>query len=441
MHLPVEQLPARLAERLGAIHREVGIAQDRVGAFVSRSARGNADAGAGIDLLSVDRERLAQRILHAVGHAHRVARIMDVRQEDGELVAAKPCQRAAIRCGRIRPGDHVLAPQRAREPPRDLGDEAIARKMSQAVVDDLETVEVDEQHRELRIGLAPRVGDRLVEPLQKQRAVGQAGQRVVRRVMDQAIFGALALDGAAEMEADLRHQREQRSIRLQRAFGKELEDRDHFFADLHGKGAGRAEEAFAGFESPEEIFAIRHAGQPFRLAGGEGLAGQPFARGEFAPLRGFTKRAGCAIARVPQRHRSQARLAIPRHHFVGVSERPGQEIADPRQGVLEHVAYRLRQVRGDGDVLQQQQFLFARIEPAQAAFGHRLGFAPGSAFAFQPALDACEFVRVAAFDGLGHAEFQVSGPSCASGSADHRGACTPDVRPRRAGGSNPRRPQ
>ena len=53
-------------------------------------------------------------------------------------------------------GDHVAGPQRAAEPLRDGGDELVAERVPEAVVHDLEVVEVDEQHRDRRGRRGPR---------------------------------------------------------------------------------------------------------------------------------------------------------------------------------------------------------------------------------------------------------------------------------------------
>ena len=95
-----------------------------------------------------------------------------------ELVAGKARQRVAGR-------------QIARQAPRDRQKNRIAEGKPDRLVDLLEAVDVDHQHGGRR-GAGPTRGDqRRVEPVEKQFAIGQAGQIVVHRVMQHALFGGL----------------------------------------------------------------------------------------------------------------------------------------------------------------------------------------------------------------------------------------------------------
>ena len=59
--------------------------------------------------------------------------------------------------------------------------------MAEAVVDVLEAIEVDEQHRELIAPVADPAGQRAIQPLAEERAVGQLGQVVVNGVVDEPL--------------------------------------------------------------------------------------------------------------------------------------------------------------------------------------------------------------------------------------------------------------
>ena len=64
----------------------------------------------------------------------------------------------------------------------------VADRVSERVVDVLEAVEIEEQHRKL--AAAPmRAGDRLSDAVGEQRAVRQSGQRVVVRHVDDPLVG------------------------------------------------------------------------------------------------------------------------------------------------------------------------------------------------------------------------------------------------------------
>ena len=93
------------------------------------------------------------------GHVRRRPR-SSLDQHD-ELVAAEPRHRVAVA-------------QALAQPLRHLPAAAVAGVVAQRVVDDLEAVEVDEQHRE-RARVALRLRERLVQALVEGAAVGQAG--------------------------------------------------------------------------------------------------------------------------------------------------------------------------------------------------------------------------------------------------------------------------
>ncbi len=89
--------------------------------------------------------------------------------------------RANGRRPRAGPADRL--PRRAPEPRRRLLDHLVAHGMTQRVVDGLEVVEVDIEHRRLFAALERRLG--LGHLLEKFDAVGQIGQRIVpRQVLD-----------------------------------------------------------------------------------------------------------------------------------------------------------------------------------------------------------------------------------------------------------------
>ncbi len=105
----------------------------------------------------------------AITVASRASR--DVVEQERELVAAQARHR-------------VVGPQRRFQPTGDGHQQLVAGRVAEAVVDDLEAVEVEEQHRRADGGVvALRAPDRLVEAVDEQDAVRQAGEVVVQRVV------------------------------------------------------------------------------------------------------------------------------------------------------------------------------------------------------------------------------------------------------------------
>ena len=75
-----------------------------------------------------------------------------------------------------------LGPERAAQPLGDGDEQLVAGGVAGAVVDGLEVVEVHEEDGD-RAAAAVGAGQRVVEPVGEQRAVGQAGERVVEGVV------------------------------------------------------------------------------------------------------------------------------------------------------------------------------------------------------------------------------------------------------------------
>jgi len=144
--------------------------------------REERDAGAGLDLQAdpLQLEALVERLAQALGHLARVARPAGGGQQHRELVAAEA-------------GHGVARAQVAAQPGADEVLQQVAVVVAQRVVDVLEAVEVEQQHRDLA-PVALRMRDRLVGAVVEEQPVGQVGDRVVQRL-------ALVLDGLDEQPA------------------------------------------------------------------------------------------------------------------------------------------------------------------------------------------------------------------------------------------------
>ena len=135
VHRGVEHLVARLPQGLGAVHGGVGVAQELIGSdVVTRLVESQSDARPHGHLATVEVERLRERIQHTL---RRCFYLMDgghILEQDPELVAAEA-------------GDGVTGTQAAAQPVADGLQDGIARRVAQPVVDELEAVQVEEQHR------------------------------------------------------------------------------------------------------------------------------------------------------------------------------------------------------------------------------------------------------------------------------------------------------
>ena len=108
--------------------------------------------------------------------------------EDDELVTAEP-------------GDRVAFAQGGEQAGRDRLQELVARFVAERVVDLLEAVEVEEQHGGLGAGAAG-AGLHLLDAVEDERAVRQAGERVVQRLVADAFEQAGVADRDRRLARD-----------------------------------------------------------------------------------------------------------------------------------------------------------------------------------------------------------------------------------------------
>ena len=88
-HIGVVHGPPRLARRLGPVHRDVGVAQERRGGGVGATG-GDADAGRDRYRLRLEHDRGRERLEHALGDRFRLVEwVRALLDEDRELVAGR----------------------------------------------------------------------------------------------------------------------------------------------------------------------------------------------------------------------------------------------------------------------------------------------------------------------------------------------------------------
>ena len=161
------ELVAVSSALLGVVHGGIGGLDQGIGlALVERIER-NADRGGDVKLAFVHLERLAQHVQHLLRHHDRLIGMGQVLENDRELVTAQAC--------------HGIDLARATtEASGDVLEQAVAQRVSEAVVDGLESVQVEEQQCH-QVFLPVGAVDGLLQAVAEQRAVGQVGQRVVKR--------------------------------------------------------------------------------------------------------------------------------------------------------------------------------------------------------------------------------------------------------------------
>ncbi|OIQ87331.1 hypothetical protein GALL_308210 [mine drainage metagenome] len=176
--------PARAVDLvpLGGVHRDVGLAQQRVGVVGVERVQRDASAHADAQRPRRDRvEALVDRVVHPgqqrVEFVGRAA-LLEVGDDDDEFVAAQPGQ------------EIDFAHQRA-QPCGKFAQQPVADRVAVAVVDRLEVVEVEHAQRDH--GVEPRGTRQLLVQAPGQRvAVGQLGQVVVVGAVHDLLLAGLA---------------------------------------------------------------------------------------------------------------------------------------------------------------------------------------------------------------------------------------------------------
>ena len=184
----VEELAAD-APLLCAIHRRVGLSDQDVGIRVLLSRDHDADARGHERVVPFELHRTLDAPDDPFGDPNCLLLVGDVLAKDDELVASVPRRR-------------VARAQCVIEPLRDLDQDLVAGFVAQAVIDELETIQVDEEDCESG-AVSSRPGERMRQPVIEERAVRQAGQGVVQSLVGDLKLGLLALDRIADRAAEL----------------------------------------------------------------------------------------------------------------------------------------------------------------------------------------------------------------------------------------------
>ena len=130
-------------------------------------------------LPTFDLEGPAELLNETVGHELSFLWGRQVLQENRELIAAQPSR-------------GVAGPQSAPQTPRDRLQQLVTVVMTKAVIDDLESIKIDEEHAG-RLVPPRRARKRLLQAIHEQRTIRQVGEWIVEGPIDQSILSQLAL--------------------------------------------------------------------------------------------------------------------------------------------------------------------------------------------------------------------------------------------------------
>jgi hypothetical protein len=170
---------------LGAVHRDVGEVQQLLGIVAPRLGQRHADARGERDHAGAGGHGLAERGTDPARHLERVALAMDVLAEHDELVATESRHGVAGAQGGVDAGG-------------DRAQHLVARVVAVGVVDALEAVEVDEEHRDGPVA-TPRAQQRVAQALEEDRAVGEAREGIVGGEVERLLVVAGGLQGGLRL--------------------------------------------------------------------------------------------------------------------------------------------------------------------------------------------------------------------------------------------------
>ena len=158
LHAGLEQDVMCPPARLGAVHGDIGVAQESIRPFVAGAAERDADARGGDEIPAVDPERAPELLLDAFGRRQRLVLRGDPEQHH-ELVAAQARDGVFLA--------HAGQQARGRFP-----QQLVAGLVPEAVIDELEVVEVEVQEPDLALATGG-AHQRLLEPVAKQSPIRQ----------------------------------------------------------------------------------------------------------------------------------------------------------------------------------------------------------------------------------------------------------------------------
>ncbi len=173
-HIRIENLVTSLAQGFGPIHGRICIPQHVIRVLVGGVAEGNPDARRSENFFPAEYERRCQYLHEPVRSQPRVARIFKIIEQDREFVSAQA--RHGERFSQAR--DRICHSQALLQSIGHGEQELISNQVAQAVVDHLESIEVQEENRKQMIFSAFRVFDQASESINEQKPIGQARQWV-----------------------------------------------------------------------------------------------------------------------------------------------------------------------------------------------------------------------------------------------------------------------
>ena len=253
VHLRRIKLEGVAALLLGPVHRDIGVFEQclHIPAIIREST--DADAGRHVVFAAREREAGSQRLNQFARQAANKHRIGHIFNQHHKLVATE---------SRHRVGRAQLSLQARRH----FAQQNITGLMAQRVVDDLETVEVDEQYGQ-PAATALRQRQRVLQPLVEHHAIGQFGQPIVAGHKLQRLLCFPPPHVLANLTAYRARRADQRLFRLATATVIKLHHPHHFAAAQQRKSKSPAQSRTPDQVGTLETLRRPDIGDPDRFAG------------------------------------------------------------------------------------------------------------------------------------------------------------------------------
>lgn len=162
VHVGFEEPVGAAAILLCPVQRKIRFLQQRIGLVAVVWCNGNADAGAGEHLVAMDLVRFVELVDDRRRQRRRIDRLCSG-LDHREFIDAQPCHDVRGTDAGTQPFGHALQ-------------QGVAGRMAKGIVDGLETVQVEAEHRD-----RPPAAEMAFDLFPKSRSVEQAGQGVVMR--------------------------------------------------------------------------------------------------------------------------------------------------------------------------------------------------------------------------------------------------------------------
>ena len=184
-HGGVEDFDAIGAGALGAVHRKLGILQQIAFGRLIFIPCGDSDGAGQDDFLIGERDRRAQRAADAFRKRGKITRFPFADEQHRELIAADA-------------RDGVVRSEVALQAARDSQKQAVAAHETERGIDALELVEVDEDHGRANAAIGLGTADDAFQAIEKQFAIGKAGQAAIDGIVEKPLVGALHVGHVAQ---------------------------------------------------------------------------------------------------------------------------------------------------------------------------------------------------------------------------------------------------